>query len=238
MGEFSSLQIVKAGASARPAASILVAVALGLLAGCANRDSITVGSVPDDYRTNHPIVIAEKEETIDLPVGASDRGITQSQQVALDGFLDQYDRSAAPVVTIAVPSGAANDVAAADAAAGMRRFIHSRGIPDSRIAMTSYVSPSVEVSAPIRVSYVAVRAQTNKCGRWPEDILDDPENKHYADFGCSYQNNLAAQVANPADLIGPRKQTPIDAENRMTVIDLYRTRGVWKEFRGNSEVSY
>ena len=120
----------------------------------------------------------------------------------------------------------------------MRRFIHSRGIPDSRIAMTSYVSPSVEVSAPIRVSYVAVRAQTNKCGRWPEDILDDPENKHYADFGCSYQNNLAAQVANPADLIGPRKQTPIDAENRMTVIDLYRTRGVWKEFRGNSEVSY
>ena len=51
-------------------------------------------------------------------------------------------------------------------------------------------------------------------------------------------DNLAAQVANPADLIGPRKQSPIDAENRMTVIDLYRTRGVWKEFSSNSEVSY
>ena len=52
-----------------------------------------------------------------------------------------------------------------------------------------------------------MRAQTDKCGRWPEDILETSENKHYANFGCSYQNNLAAQIANPADLLGPRKQT-------------------------------
>ncbi len=61
-----------------------------------------------------------------------------------------------------------------------------------------------------------MRAQTDKCGRWPEDILETSENKHYANFGCSYQNNLAAQIANPADLLGPRKQTPIDAANRET----------------------
>jgi pilus assembly protein CpaD len=52
--------------------------------------------------------------------------------------------------------------------------------------------------------------------------LNNAENKHYADFGCSYQNNLAAQIANPADLIGPRKQTSIDAERRGQVIDDYR----------------
>ena len=48
------------------------------------------------------------------------------------------------------------------------------------------------------------------------------ENKHYANFGCSYQNNVAAQIANPADLLGPRKQTPIDAANRSAVIDDYQ----------------
>ena len=31
-----------------------------LLGGCANVHNIEVGSVPDDYRTNHPIVISEK----------------------------------------------------------------------------------------------------------------------------------------------------------------------------------
>ena len=44
------------------------------------RDSVTVGAVPDDYRTNHPIVIAEKKQVLDLPVGASDRGMTAPQR--------------------------------------------------------------------------------------------------------------------------------------------------------------
>jgi pilus assembly protein CpaD len=104
--------------------------------------------------------------------------------------------------------------------------------------MTSYQAPSVDISAPVRVAYTAMRAQTNKCGRWPEDILDDSENKHYADFGCSYQNNLAAQVADPADLLGPRKQSPIDAENRGVVIGVYQDGSISDEFRGNREVDF
>jgi len=90
----------------------------------------------------------------------------------------------------------------------------------------------------VRVSYARLRAHTDQCGRWPEDMLDTSENKHYADFGCSYQNNLAAQMANPADLLGPRKQTSIDAANRSKVIDVYRSRGISGEFLGNSEVTY
>jgi pilus assembly protein CpaD len=222
----------------RPAVSILAALAIGLLAGCVKRDSITVGAVPDDYRTNHPIVIAEKEQVIDLPVAAGDRGMTRSHRVALGGFLDGYDRSASPVVTITVPIGSGNEVAAADAASDFRHFIRSRGVPGSRIMMASYQAPSVDVSAPVRVSYLAMRAQTNKCGRWPDDLSNDAENKHYADFGCSYQNNLAAQVADPADLLGPRKQSPIDAQNRIRAIDVYQGREISDEFLSNSEVEF
>ena len=231
-----ALALYRPSRMSRPVVSVLAALAVGLLAGCAKRDSITVGAVPDDYRTNHPIVIAEKEEVIDLPVGAGDHRMTKFQSVALDGFFGRYDRSELAVVSISVPSGSANEIAAADVAGDFRRFIHSRGVPDARILMTSYQSPSVEVSAPIRVSYTALRAQTNKCGRWPEDLTDDSENKHYANFGCSYQNNLAALIANPADLLGPRKETEIDATNRTNVIDVYQNRAISDEFLGNSEV--
>ena len=95
-------------------------------------------------------------------------------------------------------------------------------MPKARIVVSSYGAQSLDESAPIRVSFVAMKAQTDKCGRWPADIAETSENKHYANFGCSYQNNLAAQVADPADLIGPRKQTTIDAEKRSLVIDEYR----------------
>ena len=53
--------------------------------------------------------------------------------------------------------------------------------------------------------------------------MENSENKHWANFGCSYQNNLAAQVANPHDLIGPRRPTEIDAEKRGVAIDDYQT---------------
>ncbi|EHK58992.1 CpaD family pilus assembly protein [Allomesorhizobium alhagi] len=213
----------------RPAVSILGVAALALLAGCAmgQRDSVVVGSIPDDYRTNHPIVIAEKDQVIDLPVAASDRGMTAGQRASLEGFFADYDRSAAPPVSILVPVGAANDIAASHAGNDFARLAKANGIPDSRILISSYQAPSPEISAPVRVAYTAMKAQTGKCGRWPEDILESTENKHYANFGCSYQNNLAAQIANPSDLLGPRKQTTIDAERRGIVIDDYRNAPVF-----------
>jgi pilus assembly protein CpaD len=213
----------------RPAVSILGVAALALLAGCAmgQRDSVVVGSIPDDYRTNHPIVIAEKDQVIDLPVAAGDRGMTAGQRASLEGFFADYDRSAAPALSILVPAGAANDIAASHAADDFARLAKTSGVPDSRILISSYQAPSPEISAPVRVAYTAMKAQTGKCGRWPEDITNTVENKHYANFGCSYQNNLAAQIANPSDLLGPRKQTTIDAERRGIVIDDYRNAPVF-----------
>jgi len=205
------------------AASLFAVATIVLLAGCAARDSVVVGAIPDDYRTNHPIVIAEKERSVDLPVAASDRRITRTQRIALTGFLAEYDTSADPVLTIHVPQGSINEAAASEVSRDFIRVAKNSGVPASRIIVTGYQAPSADASAPIRVSYVAMTAQTNKCGRWPDDIVSDTtENKHYADFGCSSQNNLAAQVADPADLLGPRKQTEIDAENRSRVIDEYR----------------
>ncbi|MBA3447948.1 MAG: CpaD family pilus assembly protein [Pseudaminobacter sp.] len=207
----------------RPALLALAVTSAILLSGCAMapRDSVIVGSIPDDYRTNHPIVIAEKDQVIDIPVGAGDRGMSEVQRVALMGFFDDYDRSAAPLVSIMVPSGSINELGASHASRDFVQLAKASGIPKSSIEITSYQSPAA-AAAPIRVVYTTMSAQTGKCGRWPGDVLETTDNKHYANFGCSYQNNLAAQLANPADLLGPRKQTTIDAERRGLVIDGYR----------------
>jgi pilus assembly protein CpaD len=217
-----------------------MAAALGIsfLSGCAARDHVIVGAIPDDYRTNHPIVISEKEQVTDIPVGAADRGMTRSQRGQLEGFLGSYDRSAASVVQILLPEGSANEAAARRAAPGLAQVARSAGVPRGRITILSYHVNAPDSQPPIRVSYSKVVASAGPCGRWPEDLTKNSENKHYADFGCSYQRNLAAQVANPNDLIGPRKSGDIDAENRNNVINVYRGRGISAEFLGNSEVDY
>lgn len=208
----------KAARLAMPAV-LLAAVLLG---GCANRDSVTVGAIPDDYRTNHPIMISQQDKTLDIPVGASDRGITRAQSQSLLGFLDGYDRSAASVLTISVPSGSANEIAAQGAAQSFAKVAATNGVRRDRIAFISYDASAADVAAPVRLTYSAMRAHTDKCGRWSADIADTSDNKHSTNFGCSYQNNLAAQIANPTDLLGPRQQTPVDATRRGVVIDGYR----------------
>lgn len=221
-----------------PALPVLAVAIATLLAGCASRDSVVVGSIPDDYRTNHPIMISEKDQKLDLPVAASSKGMTQTQRQVLLGFYEAYDNGAAPVLTIATPAGSANELAARSAARDFAKLATANGIRKDRIALVSYQATSAETSAPVRLVYTSIRAHTDKCGRWPGDLLDTTENKHYANFGCSYQNNLAAQIANPTDLLGPRKRTTIDAENRSEVIDIYRRRGISDEFMGKSEVNY
>jgi pilus assembly protein CpaD len=70
------------------------------LAGCANRDGMSTGALPDDYRTRHPIVIAEAEHAIDVPVGTSDRRLTTGARDVIRGFAQSYTNSATGTVQI------------------------------------------------------------------------------------------------------------------------------------------
>lgn len=211
--------------SRRLAQAALAVAAIAMVAGCAKRNSIIVGSIPDDYRTSHPIVIAEKEKTIDIPVGSTERGLSRIHKVAVDGFIAGYDRGSAPLVSVLVPYGSPNEHAAGLVAADMVARLHARGVPQGSILHQPYDARRYGTSAPIRLAYLEMAAQTGPCGRWPEDMLQNTaENKHWANYGCSYQNNLAAQVANPADLLGPRRMSEIDTERRSISIDDYRLR--------------
>jgi pilus assembly protein CpaD len=212
-----------------PRISAVVVLAAGVLAGCAKRDSITVGSVPDDYRTNHPIVISERDKVIDIPVGVADSRMTHIQKTALDGFVANYDRSAAPLMMVMVPYGSANQAAASHVAQDMIKRLRSAGVPDGKIVHQPYEASNGSDNAPVRLVYKQMTASTGQCGRWPDDMLKDSDNKHWANFGCSYQNNLAAQIANPADLLGPRQSDQIDTGRRSAAIDQYRGREAsWK----------
>ncbi|MCZ4289369.1 CpaD family pilus assembly protein [Hoeflea alexandrii] len=203
-------------------------VAASLLSGCAGwpGHSVTVGAVPDDYRTNHPIIVAEKERTVDLPVASGDRRLSISMRETVRGAAQSYNSSASGAIRIMVPVGSVNAGAASVLSTQVADVLRKEGVPGDRILSSPYHVSSPEDAAPIRIAFMAVTASTGECGRWPEDMLaNTTENKHYANFGCASQNNLAAQIANPGDLIAPRGMTPIDAERRSTVIEAYRKNG-------------
>ncbi|TDX77769.1 pilus assembly protein CpaD [Neorhizobium sp. R1-B] len=204
------------------AAAVMLAASAVLLAGCGN-SQLTTGSIPDDYRTRHPIVLAEGEHALDIPVASGDVRLSIGMKDTVKGFAQNFASSPAGVVQIQVPHGSYNSAAAQRLAGDIRRTLTTSGIRPDRILMSSYgASPSGD-AAPIRLSYVTTKAMTSPCGEWPADLSDNTfGNRNWYNFGCASQNNLAAQIANPTDLIAPRGTTPIDATQRAKVISDYR----------------
>ena len=193
------------------------------LAGCANRDGISTGALPDDYRTRHPIVIAEAERAIDIPIASGDRQLTKGTRDVIRGFASGYRESSTGNVQILLPSGSANAHAASVLRREIRGVLVGSGIPATRIVEASYQASANGDAAPVRLSYSAITAKTAPCGNWPKDLVANTvQNKNYENFGCASQANLAAQIANPLDLLGPREMSPIDAVQRGQVISDYR----------------
>lgn len=202
---------------------IAMAALVAVASGCANRDATTTGSLPDDYRTRHPIVVGEQEKVIDIPIATGASQLTRGQAEVIAGFADGYKSSTSGMFRIIVPHGARNDAATAVTSRHIRKVVARQGIPASKVIIESYAAADPAEAAPIRLSYFAITASTPACGQWPEDLLINTYgNKNYHNFGCAQQNNLAAQIADPNDLLGPRRMTPADATQRGNAMQRYR----------------
>ncbi len=219
----SKTRQMKPFASTMRASTFACAVlALAALQGCA-KDPRTTGAIPDDYRTRHPITLSEAQHSLDVPVSAGDNRLTVAMADNIKGFAQSYAATSSGVVQIQVPTGSANSAGASILKRQIRAVLNSSGIASSKIVETHYGAAPTGDAAPIRLSFIAMTAMTGQCGQWPEDLSDNTySNRNWYNFGCASQNNLAAQVANPMDLVGPRGMSPIDAERRSAVIGNYR----------------
>jgi pilus assembly protein CpaD len=209
----------------RMAALALVTALAGIVSGCGSMKPSreVTGSIPDDYRTRHPISIAEVRHTMDVPVASGDRNLNVAVRDAIRGFAQDYASTSSATMQISLPQGGINAGAAQHARAQIRKVLMDAGIPGARMIETTYPVTEPNASHPVKLSYVAITAMTNECGTWPKDLISNTEeNVNYENFGCATQKNLAAQIANPMDLVAPRAMTPIDAERRSEVIRVYR----------------
>lgn len=203
-------------------------VLAGLLAATAalsacKTDQVVTGSLPKDgYRTSYPIVLAEAPENMDIPVGMGAGGLGSTTRDSVRAFAaDAAERGTGSLVVM-VPSGSANETVAAYLARDIRAEAQKGGLPSALIETRAYRVDDQNAAAPIRLTYSRIQAISPPCGEWTSDILPDSEKgTDGAEFGCATQANLAAMVANPNDLLGPRAPTPIPAWRRVDMLKKY-----------------
>jgi pilus assembly protein CpaD len=209
---------------------MLVVTGLALTLGGCNtaREAQIADNVPNEYQLRHPIAIQEANKTVELFIGTSRGGLEASQQVDVMAFAQTWRQEATGGIIVEVPNGTPNARAAADAMREVRSIFNAAGVPARSVAVRPYRPVSPSQLATIRLNYPKMTANAGPCGLWPEDLgptWRNPiytTNQPYWNHGCANQRNLAAMVANPADLVQPRPESPAYTGRRMIAYDQYR----------------
>ncbi len=201
----------------------LLAAVSGLAAGCSMKsDQGFTGSISADYRERHPIVLRDAPRTLDVFAGHG-KSLDLRQENDIAAFARDYSVNGRGGIVAYVP----NVPDGQRQMAGIRGVLSKAGLA-GRISIVSYNPEDPTAAAPVRLSFSKLQAQVDsRCDEWSEDLaqtnrLKSMENRPVPNFGCSFQKNLAAQVANPVDLVRPREETPIDSTKRLNAVTRLR----------------
>lgn len=208
--------------TAQMAAAFLIIGAL--TGGCASKSDTTASLAPIDVRERHPIVLRDAPRHLDVFVGRSGAALDPRQNEDVVDFARQYRRSGKGGIVAEVPTGNRRDRAAHDTLSGIRAALARGGVAPGALTIRSYPVQDPGLASPIRLTFASLQAAlSHECGQWPTDLGSSDykfsaSNEPYWNFGCSTQATLAAQVADPIDLVRSRDEGRPDIVKRMGAI--------------------
>jgi pilus assembly protein CpaD len=220
--------MAQSSARSRSAAgSVAHAVALSaaalLLSGCMGSKDVT-STIPADYRQRHPIVLTHANETLDVFVG-NVGGLDLRQKEDIRSFARDYMANGQGPLVAYLPAD--SQTAGTNAAlSGIRQTLAGGGA-SGRLQIAHYHAGPGK-AAPVKLAFARLKAETpSPCGYEHDEIVPsrfsaNAANPQANNFCCTFQRNLAAQVADPRDLVRPRQEGPIDVDKRLAGIERNR----------------
>ena len=154
----------------------------------------------------------------EIRLGQHPDGLSDHQRAALVDYARGYIEAGGEQVVIRMPAGGGE--AAARMAQGAKAALEAAGLSEREIALDVYTADKPD--APIRLVYERWRAKPIVCGQSWTTLTNTRDNQTQSNFGCAFTANMAAQIADPRDINGPRTMDASDAGRRATVLDKYR----------------
>jgi pilus assembly protein CpaD len=213
------------------AAPVLIFAGVLSLAGC-DTPSPSSGLGPAEISNALPpkrthVELVALDHDVGFARGA--KTMTAAESDGLSDFLRDNAVGEGDSVTVAGPSTASALTAARRAAVVAElKTVHVHAVPATAPA-------PVPNAIRVHVDHVVVTAP--QCPDWSKAEADNPDNSASSNFGCATEANLAAMVANPADLARGRPSVVADGEALARGVELYRSGNLAKTLSGSSGYS-
>ena len=203
------------------APAALLIVGLLALGACASGEPEAKAPILPTER--YAIAVSPAPQELKLAPHAT--GLSRTQAEALSGFVSDWMTASGGDITLKAPEHGADPAGAYRTVTAARDYLISRGVEPGKVRIVGYEAGG-DARAPILVGYMRYHAAGPDCGQAWSDVTQVHDNQAYPEFGCAVTANIAAQIADPADLLTPRASAPVDAQRRQTVTDKYRQGGL------------
>ncbi len=211
----------------RPSVPLTLALGLAASACAVKGDHTRLAGGLTGRADAHKISVEPASQRLELPVTTG--AASAEDEARVESFARAYREFGHGTLLLSVPSGGAEEAAATHLAQAVRRRLAEGGVPFSAIVSASYeAQPAGETKsdpkpAPLVLTFTRYTAAAPACApAYLFDYADGSPKDAPKNFGCAVSANLAAMIADPADLLKPRPSEPRDGDRRQAVLDRYR----------------
>lgn len=160
-------------------------------------------------------------QPLEVRLAVHTSGLSGTQAQALTTFAADWRDAGGGPVMLRAPVGSIDPAAVTRISDGARAILIQQGIAASALSVSTY-DASNSPAAPLVIAGQGYVARRPVCGQAWTDVAHTAGNAPQPTFGCAVTANMAAQIADPADLARPAAGGPPDAQRRAVMLEKYR----------------
>ncbi|MBR9808106.1 MAG: hypothetical protein GYB49_12890 [Alphaproteobacteria bacterium] len=210
---------------------------LGALAACSN---YAPTAVPQSYLQGtaldrNPIGVAKRTEFLEIELDTSGSELSLVDKARINNFVVDYRQKGHGPLVMSLPASSANPQLAVAAITEARTIAWENGVQYEEISDTHHGTEE-DLTEPLILAYQTYDAIAPDCPSMASmDFADITSNNEQPTLGCSVRTNLAAMIADPADLLGQRPLDAADPLRRSVILEKFRQGEVTGADRSDNE---
>ncbi len=205
-------------------AFLALGASLLTLGGCASvaPSAISPEELQGTALSRNEIGVQKRTEFLEIAINPEASELSASERVRIRNFVSAYAQSGHGPLILSLPQASSNPQLAVTALSEARAIAWEKGVEYDELSGTAHGAGET-MSQPLILAYQAYDAVAPEClQKSALDFADVASNNTMPTLGCSVRTNLAAMIADPADLLGNRALDPGDADRREVILAKFR----------------
>lgn len=205
-------------------AILALGASLMTLGACASH---APSAIPAEYLegtalSRNEVGVAKRTEFLEVAISPEAAELSESDRARIRAFVGAYAQQGHGPLVLSLPQATANPQLAVTALAEARSIAWEKGVQYDEISGTTHGAGEA-YSQPMIIAFQAYDAVAPEClSKANFEFADASSNNNLPTLGCSIRTNLAAMIADPADLLANRPLDQGDLNRREVILEKFR----------------